>query len=912
MKFSLRSKILSLTIGLIILLGLSAIFLIKTTLTQRLLSDLKDQGVLWARHIAVISVGDMLTENRLSLKMKIQEHVSKDGDFVYAYICNSDGKIYEHTFDNGFPSELINANIIEPSEEYSIRTFITERGTILDIAVPVLDGQLGVLHLGVSEAPLKEGVNNVVKLMLLIIIVVLAVGSGTAFVFASIITKPVTELTAAAKEIGRGNLNYNPNISSSDEIGQLALSFNKMAEDLKNTTVSRDYMRNAEEKARAERDKAQNYLDIAGVMLLAIDRDQKVTLINKQGCKILGYEEQEIIGSNWFDRYLPERQRIEIKTVFDRLMNGDTLGARQYENPVLTKNGEERLIAWKNTLLKDENGNITGTLSSGEDITDRVRAENEVRRKQQEIVNNHNEMNKTFKLMEIAKKQWERTMDCVGDMIILTNEAGAIKRTNMAVRMFTGKSYSELLDVSWEDLLHENELSATVLYEGSTELFHSPTGKWFELNAYPFEDTDLNFSGNVITIHETTETKQISEQLERRKMEIEENRNKLKKALDDFSVLMERVIQEKNLDIKFDNPHLKKCYEEKNCGKTDCPCYGKEAMRCWKVAGTYCGGQVQGAFAQKYGHCNQCSVFKSATADPIYQIGEYFNNMMHILRVNNKNLADAYAELKATQSKILQQEKMASVGQLAAGVAHEINNPMGFISSNLGTLGKYVDKLTTFIAAQSELISSLQSADASGKLNELRKKLKVDYITEDISQLISESLEGADRVKKIVQNLKTFSRVDEAEYKHVDINECVESTLNIVWNELKYKATVSKEYGTLPLIKCYPQQLNQVFLNLLVNAAQAIEKQGEIKIRTWNGDGSVNVSISDSGCGIPADKVQKIFEPFYTTKPVGKGTGLGLSITYDIIKKHKGDIKVESIVGSGTVFTVKIPVVEDE
>jgi two-component system NtrC family sensor kinase len=157
--------------------------------------------------------------------------------------------------------------------------------------------------------------------------------------------------------------------------------------------------------------------------------------------------------------------------------------------------------------------------------------------------------------------------------------------------------------------------------------------------------------------------------------------------------------------------------------------------------------------------------------------------------------------------------------------------------------------------------------------------------------LIKESLEGAERVKKIVQNLKSFSRVEEAEYKFADINECIESTLNIVWNELKYKATVTKEYGEVPQIKCYPQQINQVFMNLFINAVQAIEKQGEIKIKTWNGNGLINISVSDTGNGIPQDKLSRIFEPFFTTKPVGQGTGLGLSITYDIVKKQ-GDITV--------------------
>lgn len=235
-----------------------------------------------------------------------------------------------------------------------------------------------------------------------------------------------------------------------------------------------------------------------------------------------------------------------------------------------------------------------------------------------------------------------------------------------------------------------------------------------------------------------------------------------------------------------------------------------------------------------------------------------------------EELEEAYEKLKTSQTQILQQEKMASIGQLAAGVAHEINNPMGFITSNISTLQKYASKLTDFIQAQTESIESLQTHEINEALGEKRKKLKVDYIIEDLPSIIEESLDGTERVKKIVQNLKTFSRIDETENKPVNINECIESTLNIVWNEIKYIATVEKDYGELPLTRCNPQQISQVFMNLLVNAAHSIEKQGEIKIKTWNGDGTVNVSISDTGCGIPEDKTRKIFEPFFTTKEVGK------------------------------------------
>ncbi len=280
------------------------------------------------------------------------------------------------------------------------------------------------------------------------------------------------------------------------------------------------------------------------------------------------------------------------------------------------------------------------------------------------------------------------------------------------------------------------------------------------------------------------------------------------------------------------------------------------------------------------------------------------------LEATNLDLIESYAELKSTQSQFLQREKMASIGQLAAGVAHEINNPIGFITSNLGSLSKYVEKLNSFVQAQGQAIEDGAAEEVRNQIRELKRSLKVDFIVDDIQDLIEESLEGAGRVKRIVQDLKSFSRVDEAEFKHADINECIESTLNIVWNELKYKATVNKDLGDLPAIKCYPQQLNQVFMNLLVNASHAIDEQGVIDIRSWTEDGSIFVTISDNGCGISEENLTKLFEPFFTTKEVGKGTGLGLSITYDIVKKHDGEVTVQSKLGEGTTFKVRLPIKE--
>ncbi len=271
-------------------------------------------------------------------------------------------------------------------------------------------------------------------------------------------------------------------------------------------------------------------------------------------------------------------------------------------------------------------------------------------------------------------------------------------------------------------------------------------------------------------------------------------------------------------------------------------------------------------------------------------------------------LQKAYKELKATQMQMLQREKMASIGQLAAGVAHEINNPLGFITSNLNTLHSYLEKINKFLELQTYTLKDLADAIATDNITAERKKLKLDYVLEDSQDLIEESLEGTERVKKIVQNLKTFSRVDEAEIQCSDINQCLESTINIAWNEIKYKATLNREFSEIPDINCNPQQLNQVFLNLLINASHAIEDKGEITVKSWSDDTAVHVSITDTGKGIPPENLSNIFEPFFTTKEVGKGTGLGLSISYDIVKKHQGEILVESEIGQGTTFTVKLPI----
>ena len=289
------------------------------------------------------------------------------------------------------------------------------------------------------------------------------------------------------------------------------------------------------------------------------------------------------------------------------------------------------------------------------------------------------------------------------------------------------------------------------------------------------------------------------------------------------------------------------------------------------------------------------------------------------VEAQNAELKNALKRLEDTQAQMIQSEKMASIGQLAAGVAHEINNPTGFVSSNLKTLLDYQGDIAQLVEKYHELIADIQKDGGNDRIpgsihqriqdiNAFEKDIDIGYIMEDITDLIGDCREGTDRIKKIVIDLKDFAHPGEDKIQSMDINSGLESTLNVVNNEIKYKATVQKIFRDIPPVKGYPQQLNQVFMNILVNAAQAIEKKGEIVVETRQVQDHVHILISDTGCGVSQENLQKIFDPFFTTKDVGKGTGLGMNIAYNIVKKHKGAIAVDSEVGKGTTFTIKIPV----
>ena len=272
--------------------------------------------------------------------------------------------------------------------------------------------------------------------------------------------------------------------------------------------------------------------------------------------------------------------------------------------------------------------------------------------------------------------------------------------------------------------------------------------------------------------------------------------------------------------------------------------------------------------------------------------------------VQKDKVAEEVGKNREKDSMLLHQEKLASIGQLAAGIAHEINNPIGFIMGNLNTLKEYVTSLQKYCRVVDEVLPE----SSRSTLQEFRKQLDLDYILDDLQPLLTESTEGAERVRRIVLDLKDFARSDAQEMYEADLNQLIQSTINIVRNELKYVAQLDLQLGELPPVICHPQQINQVISNLLVNAAHAIEQKGVITVCTWREGRFVVLSVADTGKGVLPENLTRIFDPFFTTKEVGKGTGLGLSISYDIVKKHDGEITVESQMGVGTTFTVKFPV----
>jgi signal transduction histidine kinase len=278
-------------------------------------------------------------------------------------------------------------------------------------------------------------------------------------------------------------------------------------------------------------------------------------------------------------------------------------------------------------------------------------------------------------------------------------------------------------------------------------------------------------------------------------------------------------------------------------------------------------------------------------------------------------LAQAYRQLKSSQAQLVQSEKMASLGQMVAGVAHEINTPLGYVRNNIEVMQEFNAQLREMLAANSALVDALLDPNGSdvdvarqlSMIEDLRAMVDPQLLFNDIDTLFGDTTFGLTQISELVLGLKDFSRLDQANTDNVSLNDCVNNALLIAKNAIKNRADIIKQLGDIPKISCAPSQINQVLLNLFTNAAQAVEEGGKILIKTWADTTHVYVSVQDNGRGIDAANLKKIFDPFFTTKPVGEGTGLGLSISWQIIQQHGGNIRVASEIGKGTRFVIVLP-----
>ncbi|NVN91031.1 MAG: PAS domain-containing protein [Desulfuromonadales bacterium] len=551
--------------------------------------------------------------------------------------------------------------------------------------------------------------------------------------------------------------------------------------------------------------------------------------------------------------------------------------------------GKRRYLLFEATPILNRQNEIVAAIETIQDITDRKHAQD---------------------VMDNQMRFFQEILEAIPNPVFYKDMNHAYLGCNKAFSAFFGRTVEEILGKNISDIIpkeqarERNEIERTIIETRSP--IHYETGllrsdgqsRTVLITKAPFSDENGSLCGIVGTFVDVTEQRLLDEQVKNAKREWEETLDSLK----DFVILT-------------DTEH-----RVRRCNRLLCDMTGKgfgEVLdQDWRdllpdagfevVTFTGTSGELVHVASQRYYGLN---IYNMTEPDSEEITGFVISlNDTTEIRSMTAELQRTSHELNEAQRAIYQQEKMASIGQLAAGVAHEINNPMGFISSNLSTLGKYMDKLKVYETAMIEVVESKGDEVTTAEIRALRKKMKIDLILGDVNGLLEESRDGAERVRRIVQDLKSFSHVDEAECKPSSINDCLNSTLNMARNEIKYVADVELEFDPdLPMLNCYPQQLYQVFMNLLVNAAHAIEGHGVIRIKTFRAGEDVVVRVSDTGRGIAPEHLSRIFEPFFTTKEVGKGTGLGLSISYDIIKKHGGIINVESRIGSGSTFTVRMP-----
>jgi len=607
----------------------------------------------------------------------------------------------------------------------------------------------------------------------------------------------------------------------------------------------------AEEQAKKERDLAQKYLDTAGVMFIAIDRSGTVTMANKKAAEILGYGEDEIVGKDWFESFLPQEEKEEAKQVFNKLISGGIEPVEYYENQVVTRDGQKRLIFWHNALLEDSSGNITGTLSSGEDITEK-------------------------KQIDDALMLTQYSVDKAADMVIWLDIDGTIIYTNYTACSKLGYSRKELqsmkineIDVGigekeWHERVKklQTETHGTILTDYCTK-----KGEVFPVEVITtylgYKDKKYIFTA----AHDITERKKYEQELR----DSEEKHRIMFNSIND-AVFVHRPrpgnMLGKLIEVNDTACKMLGYQKDEMVGKLSLIDFTKR-----EASGATSTKEVVKTISAKGTSVTE-KVFLSKDGK---EIPVEISSRMFQFREKPTiiTIVRDITERKRMQEQLMVTDRLASIGELAAGVAHEMNNPL------------------TGVIGFSQLL--------------LEKEIP-DDIKEDIAIINHE----AQRTAEVVRNLLTFAR------KHVNIKQPVNIN-SVIANVLRLRAyeqkvsnikAITRLSPDLPEVMANSFQLQQVFLNIVLNAEHFMTEshgKGNLTITTEPVGGNVKISFSDDGPGIKKKDLRRIFDPFFTTKDVGKGTGLGLSICHGVITEHGGKLYVESEYGKGATFIIELP-----